>query len=49
MATPTTPRKQENSHEPTLLLAFELGLKTWKRGFVQQFPIEGKKVEAGPS
>ena len=37
MATPSNPRKQENIHEPTLLLAFELGLKTWKPGFARDF------------
>jgi hypothetical protein len=35
----TTPGQQqrENTQEPTLLLAFELGLKTWKLGFARDF------------
>lgn len=36
-ATATTHRKQSNTKEPPLLLAFELGLKTWKLGFARAF------------
>jgi transposase len=44
MATPAATRTdQATTHRPTLLLAFELGVTTWKRGFttgVAQRPRE---------
>lgn len=45
MATPMNLRKQEHSHEPTLPLAFELDLKSWKAGFVWGFGISGSGRE----
>jgi hypothetical protein len=37
MATTMRQQPQKNHREPTLLLALDLGLKTWKLGFARDF------------